>query len=74
VAVPLLTALLLNLGSRPPYLGPATAWQLLVLGLFNGLMCPACFRLFDRLRRAFEYQPLGPGSFRPDREIKRGRH
>jgi len=25
------------------------------------------------LRRAFEYQPITQSSFRPDREIKRGR-
>jgi hypothetical protein len=29
--------------------------------------------LFDRLHGAFEYQPVTESSFRPDREIKRGR-
>jgi len=29
--------------------------------------------LLDRLRRALEYQPVTQSSFRPDREIKRGR-
>jgi hypothetical protein len=39
----------------------------------SGAVTPVCFKLFDRLRRALEYQPVTQSSFRPDREIKRGR-
>ena len=74
VVVPLATAALLQMASIQPYFGWATAWQLLFSALLNGLLCPACFLLFDRLRTTFEYQPAGPGSFREDREMKRGRH
>ena len=73
LAVPLLTLLLLSSGHRSPISGWATLWQLLVSALLNGAMCPACFRLFDRLRDAFEYRPVTESSFRPDRELKRGR-
>jgi hypothetical protein len=71
--VPLVTLLLLTFGPVPPIHGWATLWQLAVGATFNGLMCPVCFRLFDGLRHAFEYQPVAESSFRPDRQIKRGR-
>ena len=74
VVVPLTTLVLLQFGTRQPEFGWATVWQLLFAGLFNGLLCPACFLFFDRLRTAYEYQTAGPGSFRQDRELKRGRH
>lgn len=73
LAVPLLTWALLRMGSRPLIEGPFLLWQWLVSGLLNGLLCPALFRLFDAVRRTFEYQPVISSSFRPDREIKRGR-
>jgi cell shape-determining protein MreD len=73
ILVPLLTLLLLRLDSRPPIVGPLLLWQLLVTGLLNGVVCPGVFRLFDALHGAFDYKPVIEGSFRPDREIKRGR-
>ena len=73
IVVPLATGVLLQLGGRQPHFGASTAFQLAVSGLFNGVACPAAFLLFDRLRSAFEYQAAGPGPFRADREIKRGR-
>jgi len=72
-AQPLATLfLLLNLG-RAPLLGWFSFWQWIVLAAGSGLVTPLCFELFDRLHRAFEYQPAAPGSFRADRQIKRGR-
>ncbi len=73
IFVPLATGTLLQFGTRQPYWGTSSAAQLAVSGILNGLMCPAAFLLFDRLRATFEYQPVGPGPFRADREIKRGR-
>lgn len=73
VSVPTLTLLMLYLDSQRPVLGPFHLWQILLTGLLNGLLCPALFRLFDALRRTFDYQPMAESSFRPDREIKRGR-
>jgi cell shape-determining protein MreD len=63
---------LLNLGAAP-LLGWRLLWQWLVAALSGGLLTPLCFWLFGRLRRAFAYPALRQSSFRPDREIKRGR-
>jgi hypothetical protein len=64
--------LLLNLGLAPA-LGWRTVWEWVVAALTGGVLTPACFWFFDRLRQAFEYPALKQSSFRPDREIKRGR-
>jgi len=64
--------ILLNKGATP-LLGWFSLWQWLVLTAASGAVTPVCFGLFDRLRRTFEYQPVVQTSFRPDREIKRGR-
>ena len=74
VFVPFATAGLLQLGQRQPAFTQGTVWQLFVLGLTNGLLCPLTFRLFDQLNRAFNYQPVEPSSFRSDRQIVRGRN
>jgi cell shape-determining protein MreD len=72
-AVPLLTVLLLlNLDERP-LVGWFSIWQWLVVSVAGALMTPVWFRLFDWTGRALNYRPLGETSFRPDREIKRGR-
>jgi len=64
--------ILLNAGARP-LLGWVSLWHWLVMAAGSGAVTPVCFKLFDRLRRALEYQPVTQSSFRPDREIKRGR-
>jgi hypothetical protein len=64
--------LLFNMGASP-LLGWRTFWQWVVGAVAGGLLTPWLFRLFDALRRAFEYPMLKQTSFRPDREIKRGR-
>jgi cell shape-determining protein MreD len=64
--------ILLNAGVRP-LLGWVSLWHWLVMAAGSGALTPVCFKLFDRLRRALEYQPVTQSSFRPDREIKRGR-
>lgn len=74
VLVPLGTLALMSFGQREPLQGWATVRQLAVSGLLNGLLCPACFALFDALRLIFDYQPVAESSFRSDRQIKRGRH
>jgi len=72
-AQPLATLfILLNAGVRP-LLGWVSFWPWLVMAAGSGVVTPVCFKLLDRLRRALEYQPVTQSSFRPDREIKRGR-
>lgn len=64
--------LLLNLGQNP-LLGLKGAWQLAISILVGGALTPACFALFDRIHRAFDYPEAKQMTFRDDREIKRGR-
>jgi hypothetical protein len=64
--------ILLNKGTAP-LLGWFSLWQWLVMTAGSAVAAPVCFKLFDSLRRMFEYQPVTETSFRPDREIKRGR-
>lgn len=74
VFVPLATLTIMSFGQREPLRGWSTVWQLALTGGLNGVLCPAWFLLFDALRRTFDYQPVAESSFRPDRQIKRGRH
>jgi len=73
VAMPLGTWVLLELGSHTFITGPFLIVQFVILGLLNGAVCPGVFRTFDAIRNVFDYQPLAETSFRPDREIVRGR-
>jgi rod shape-determining protein MreD len=72
--VPVLTLLLLlSKGGRLPSLGWGSLWQWLVMAAGGALLTPVCFRFFDGLNHALNYQPVNETSFRPDRQIRRGR-
>jgi hypothetical protein len=73
-AVPLLTLLLLLSMRQSPLVGWGTLWQLVVLTVAGGLLTPVCFWAFDALNHALSYRPAAESSFRPDREIRRGRN
>ena len=70
---PLLSLLILLSGDSNPRVGWGTIWQLIVMGLGGGLLTPVCFWMLDSLSRALNYRPVSQTSFRPDRQIKRGR-
>jgi hypothetical protein len=71
--VPLLTLLLLlNLGHQP-ILGWGLLWQWFVMALGGAAATPLCIRFFGWIQRRFRYAAVTQTSFRPDREIKRGR-
>ncbi|MEI9866203.1 MAG: hypothetical protein WDN00_16935 [Limisphaerales bacterium] len=72
--VPLLTIMLLLTGGKSPLLGWGSFWQWFVMTAGGALATPVIFALFNWLNRAFGYQPRTETSFRPDREILRGRH
>jgi cell shape-determining protein MreD len=72
-AVPLLTLLLLMTGHHRPLLGWISVWQWLVMSVAGAIATPALFLLFDWFDRQFSYQRATETSFRPDREIRRGR-
>lgn len=72
-AVPTLTVgLLLSLGHEP-LVGWGSLGQGAVLAVWGAAVTPLVFRLFGALEHWFGPAPTGPGSFRPDREIRRGR-
>ena len=70
---PFLTLLLLWGSGYRPIVAWGSLWQWLVLTLSGGAFTPLCFWVFDRITALLAYsQPLET-TFRPDREIKRGR-
>jgi rod shape-determining protein MreD len=71
--VPLLTVLLLLSSGQRPLLGWASLWQWLVMSLAGGVATAVFFQLFGLFDRALNYRRVTETSFRPDREIRRGR-
>jgi len=69
----LLTLLMVINTNAQPLVGWFSLWQWIVLSLVGGSVTPLWFRLFDWISETLNYRPLGGSSFRPDREIKRGR-
>ena len=72
-AAPVLTVLLLLTLGHSPLLGWGTLWQFIVLCVGGAIATPIWFELFGWLRRALVHRGEAGTSFRPDREIRRGR-
>ena len=72
-AVPVLELLLLLTIGHSPQLGWGTLWQLVVLSLGGGVATPIFFYIFEWLNKMLVHSPTIETSFRPDREIRRGR-
>ena len=70
---PVLSVLLLLTAGRSPLLGWGTLWQWLVMTAGGAAATPLIFGLFERCNRALGYRQESETSFRPDREIRRGR-
>lgn len=64
--------ILLNTGTHP-LVGWASLWPWLIVTVTGAAATPVLFVFFDRVNRALTYQRAAESSFRPDREIKRGR-
>jgi rod shape-determining protein MreD len=74
VAAPCFSILLLITLGQHPLLGWGTLWQIAVMGVAGAVAAPAFFLLFEWLQRTFSHSgPASETSFRPDREIRRGR-
>jgi len=71
--VPGMTLLLLLTTGYEPLLGWGTVWQFFVMAIGGAIATPLCFELFNFLNRTLVHDRGGPSSFRPDREIRRGR-
>jgi rod shape-determining protein MreD len=66
-------ALILSVGESP-LLGMRFFWDLTVLTVGGGVAAPLIFTLMKLLENALTYQVHSQPSFRPDREIRRGRN
>jgi cell shape-determining protein MreD len=73
LAMPVLTVLLLLTMGHTPLLGWGSVWQLVVLGAGGAIATPICFEIFGWLQRTLVHRSAAQTSFRPDREIRRGR-
>lgn len=72
-AAPVLTVVLLLTAGQSPLLGWGSLWQWLVMSLGGAVATPIVFLVFGWCERAFGYRRITEVSFRPDREIRRGR-
>ena len=72
-AAPALCVLLLLTGGQEPLLGWGSLWQWLIMTAGGAVATPILFEFFHWCQHALGYQPRTETSFRPDREIRRGR-
>ena len=72
--VPALTLLFLLSGRNEVLIGWGTLWQWIVMAAVGGLATPFVFTLMSAAHRLLGYQSYHETSFRPDREIQRGRN
>ena len=70
---PLMTLLILFSCGGDPILGWGFMWQWFVMTVLGGLLVPLYFKLFEKVYRTLGYERVVESSFRPDREIARGR-
>jgi hypothetical protein len=71
--VPALSLLLLLNGGHQPLVGWGSLWHWLIMTLGGGLATPLVIAGFQWAERRFRYSVATQPSFRPDREIRRGR-
>jgi len=71
--VPALTLLLVLSTRRTPLVGWGSLWQWCVMAVGGMIATPILFKLFHWCDRLFSYGRESSTSFRPDREIRRGR-
>jgi rod shape-determining protein MreD len=70
---PILTLLVLLTLGYNPLVGWGTLWQLLVMSVGGAIVTPVLFEVFGWLERTLTHSRPVQSSFRPDREIRRGR-
>jgi hypothetical protein len=72
--VPVLVVVLLLNGGKQPLIGWGSLWQWIVMTAGGAAATPVMFAFFAWCDRTLGYQPRSETSFRPDREIQRGRN
>ena len=70
----MIAVLLLMVLGGTPLVSWGSVWQWLVMAAVGSVLTPLYFLVFDQLRWMFGYRPVQETSFRPDREIARGRN
>jgi len=70
---PVLSLVYLLTTGHEPLFGWGTIWQLIVMSIGGAVATPVCFEIFALLHRALGSRGPSQSSFRPDREIRRGR-
>jgi rod shape-determining protein MreD len=71
---PTLSLVMMLTSGKDLLVGWGTLWQLALMTLVGGIMTPLLFKFFGTLANTFNYQEASSPSFRPDREIRRGRN
>lgn len=71
--VPVGTLLLVLTSGKAPLLGFGTLWKIFVMAFAGGIATPLLFKFFGFIESALSYRRITQTSFRPDREIRRGR-
>ncbi|HEX7858735.1 MAG TPA: rod shape-determining protein MreD [Verrucomicrobiae bacterium] len=64
----------LRLSGMMPLVGAGSIWQWAIMTAGGGVVTPLWFRIFNRMDEAVRYKEIPESTFRPDREIARGRH
>src|SRR3982751_255492 len=72
-ALPVMVLLILLTTGREPLVGWGTLWQITIMSIGGAIATPVFFEFFGFLHRAFGYKKSNETSFRPDRQIARGR-
>jgi rod shape-determining protein MreD len=72
-AVPVLGYVVVSVMGPHPLVEWTSLWAWLVLTVTGGLVTPVWFVIFRKVDKALHYQDVPESSFRPDREIERGR-
>lgn len=72
-AAPVLGYLLISMLGFRPLIDWTSLWVWLVMIATGALATPVWFAIFQRVDRALHFKEIPESSFRPDREIERGR-
>jgi rod shape-determining protein MreD len=71
---PAIAVLILLTAGKEPLLGWGSLWQWVVMSVAGAVATPMLFLLLPWLNHALGYQHVVETTFRPDREIRRGRN
>lgn len=70
---PILAIVFLNLSGAQPLLGLGSLWQWVIMTAGGGLATPLWFKFFNQLDDASRFKEMPESTFRPDRQIARGK-